>query len=411
MKNKQLIDHLFRHQFGKMVAILTRIFGLKNLETVEDAVQDTFVLAMLKWRDQIPKNPEAWLTKAAKNRAIDLLRKIKAEGNRFEKIEHGLSVTTLDELFLDYQIADSQLRMIFTACHPDLHAKDQIAFALKTVAGFSTKEIASALLLKEDTVKKRLSRARKSIQEKHIAFDFPDKKDVPSRLERVYEVLYLIFNEGFHSNHQKVLIRQDLCGEALRLTKLVLSKPELRTGSGYALFALMCFHAARLESKMSENGKPIDLKHQDRSKYHFPLIKLGNEAMNKAMQYGDTSTYHIEAAIAVEHLKAKSFAATNWEKILKLYKQLYEINGDEMTKLNIIIVLLQLQQNVRAKVLLDNINPTILEQRVYLFWGVKAEYYINIGQKEKAIDALNRAIEKTSNQVEKDYLSQKKETL
>ena len=153
MTHQKIVDHLFRHQYGKMVSILTRIFGLSNIEIIEDAVQDTFTKAILKWRNQVPPNPEAWLTKAARNRAIDLLRQIKAEQTRFTKINSGASAIYLNDLFLDHEIEDSQLRMIFVACHPQLDSKEQIAFALKTISGFSTMEIAAALLTKEETIK------------------------------------------------------------------------------------------------------------------------------------------------------------------------------------------------------------------------------------------------------------------
>ncbi len=196
MGTQNKLDHLFRHQYGKMVSILTRIFGLANLEIIEDAVQDTFIKAMVAWRNGMPENPEAWLTKAAKNRTIDLFRKLSADKKRLPKITSGPSAIALNDLFLDTEIEDSQLRMIFTACHPILNPKDQLSFALKTVSGFSAKEIASALLLKEETVKKRLMRARKSIAEQNVSFQIPQGKDLPERLSRVLEVLYLIFNEG-----------------------------------------------------------------------------------------------------------------------------------------------------------------------------------------------------------------------
>ncbi|MEM7370899.1 MAG: sigma-70 family RNA polymerase sigma factor [Bacteroidota bacterium] len=406
-----MIDHLFRHQYGKMISVLIRIFGLSHLETIEDAVQDTFALAMVKWRDQVPDKPEAWLMKAAKNRAIDLLRKIKADHNRLQKLDSGPSVMTLDNLFLEHEIEDSQLRMIFTACHPGLHPKDQITFALRTIAGFSTKEIASALLLKNETIKKRLARARKAIREKGILFRLPHASELRTRLERVHEVLYLIFNEGFHSNHKELLIRKDLCGEAIRLTQMVLKKKELRTGSGYALFGLMCFHASRLESKVSETFESISLKHQDRSKWFRPLIQLGHDSMNKSMEYSDHSVYHIEAAIAVQHLRARSFETTDWEKILKLYNQLYTFQKDPLILLNIAIVLIQLEQNDQALALLDQINPADLEQRAYLYYGVKSEYYQNIGHIQQAISYLDQALENVSNSVEKQYILKKRTLL
>lgn len=411
MTDAKLIDHLFRHQYGKMVAVLTRIFGLHHLETIEDAIQDTFVNASIKWRTGLPDRPEAWLTTAAKNRAIDLLRKLQAENSRLRQMGAGPAAMMLDDMFLDHQIEDSQLRMIFTACHPLLDPRDQIAFALKTVAGFSTREIAAALLLKVETVKKRLSRARKAIQKNDIQFELPDKVALLERLARVHEVLYLIFNEGFHSTQQQLLIRKELCGEAIRLTKLVLKKENLRNGAGYALFALMCFHAARLESRMSTNLETIDLRNQDRSQWYKPLISLGHQALGMARSYDDQSVFHLEAAIAVEHLRATSFEATNWQQILQHYQKLYDWTQDKLTLLNIAIVLIQMKENDQARQLLDDINPADLEQRAYLYYGVEAEYYKNTGQAPKAIKALDVALQKVTNEAERAYLLKKKNKL
>lgn len=394
-----------------MVSILTRIFGLSHLETIEDAVQDTFVLAIRKWRTHIPDNPEAWLTQAAKHRAIDLLRKIKAENNRISKLANGPSVMTINDLFLDHEIEDSQLRMIFTACHPVLHVKDQIAFALKTIAGFSTKEIASALLLKEETIKKRLSRARRSIQKNQLSFDLPHKDRIPERLSRVLEVLYLIFNEGFHSNRKEMLIRKDLCGEAMRLCQMVLKKEAFRTGASYSLFGLMCFHSSRLESRISEANEIISIQHQDRSQWHQPLITLGNTVMTKAATYQDVSSYHFEAAIAVEHLKSPSFSQTNWTAILDLYKELYAYHPTPLTLMNMVVVLLQLGEYQRAYSLLKELSPSDFEQRAYLYFGTKADYYTKIGDINQALAFLDQAIDSVNNESEREYLIKKKQNL
>ena len=410
MKNEALIDHLFRHQFGKMVSILTRIFGLSNLETIEDAVQDTFVKAMLAWRDNMPDNPEAWLTHAAKNRVIDLFRKINAEKNRIPNMEHGPSAIALDELFLENEIDDSQLRMIFAACHPSLNPKDQIAFSLKTISGFSQKEIASALLLKEETIKKRLIRARKTIQSGDISFEIPQGKALPQRLENVQDVLYLIFNEGFHSNKKDKLIRKELCGEAIRLCQMLIKNKLTNNSSTQALFALMCFHSARLESKVNADNELIDLKSQDRSKWYFPLIVIGNQAMNEAVKDGIYSIYHYEAAIAAEHLQAKIFEATNWKKILTWYEKLYEIQPAPITLLNMTVVQLQLENWIAAKSLLQKVNPNELEQRAYLYYGTFAELYHQTGNQEKANKNMDTALELVKNESERNFLLKKKES-
>lgn len=408
MKEQKLLDHLFRHQYGKMVSILTRIFGLEHLETIEDAVQDTFIQAMVTWRNQLPENPEAWLTKAAKNRTIDLFRKLNADKKRIPKIESGPAAIALNELFLDNEIADSQLRMIFTACHPSLNPSEQIAFALKTVSGFSAKEIASALLIKEETIKKRLSRARKTIASQQIAFQIPQGNDLPERLSRVLEILYLIFNEGFHSNKKEILIRKDLCGEAIRLTKMLLKNPYTRQPSTYALFALMCFHSARLDSKVNEKNEIIDLKNQDRKKWYFPLIQLGNNAMNKAVETEVYTSYHYEVAIAVEHLKAKNFAATDWNKILNWYKKLHELQPSSFNLLNLAMVQLQRADYQAALQLLQQINPKDLEQRAYLYYGSYSEYFVLIGKTKKALAHIDTALQLVRNEAERQFLLKKK---
>jgi len=196
----QLMDHLFRHHYGKMVSVLTRIFGLSHLETIEDAVQDTFIQASTSWRKQKPDNPEAWLTKAAKNRVLDLFRQIKSSKERESLVQSSSEAMGLAELFLDAEIEDSQLRMIFTACHPK------------------------------------------------------------------------IFNEGFHSGKQTILVRKELCGEAMRLCQIILKNKTIRTGKAYALFSLMCFHAARLDSKLDVANEIVDLK--NRMKNCMRLIPL-----------------------------------------------------------------------------------------------------------------------------------------
>ncbi|WP_424004090.1 RNA polymerase sigma factor [Maribacter sp. IgM3_T14_3] len=407
----KVVDHLFRHHYGKMVAILTRFFGLSYIETIEDAVQDTFIKATSKWRTKIPDNPEAWLNKVAKNRTIDILRSIQAEKNRNFKITTGASSLQIDELFLDHEVADSQLRMIFVACHPSLHPNEQIAFALKTISGFSTKEIAAALLTKEETIVKRLTRAKKSIRENNIQFKYPAPEAIPERTVRVMEVIYLTFNEGFHSTNTDKLVKEDLCGEAIRLCQLLLKKERFRSGSLYALFALLCFHMSRLESKISIDNQIVDLQNQDRTKWYFPLIKMGNSAMNKALEYDDTSIYHYEAAIASEHLNAKTFEDTNWENISNWYEQLYMLESNMFTLLNHATVCIQLSDYEKTLHLLNSIDVSDLGQRAYLYYGCYAELYTKKGEKELAISYLDKALLGTSNMLEKEFLTIKREGL
>lgn len=402
------MDHLFRHHYGKMVSVLVRIFGVSHLETIEDAVQDTFIKALSAWRSSKPENPEAWLTTAAKNRVLDIFRKLKAEKQRFPQLEQGNASIPINELFLDTEIADSQLRMIFTACHPELQKQDRLAFSLKAISGFTTREIASALLTKDDTIKKRLGRARKTISESQISFEIPSGKQLPKRLESVHEVIYLIFNEGFHSNRSDILIRKELCGEAMRLCKMLLSNEGVRNDDSYALFALMCFHAARIDSKVNKAGEIVDLSRQDRSLWYFPLIQLGNEAMNKAVANSCFSKYHYEASIACEHLRAPTYESTDWSRILNWYLKLYELNPGHLTGLNVAFSYLKQEKLEEAAEWLTKIEPAALEQRSYLYYGTMAELYRMRGESTKALNCLDLALSTVSNEKERSYLEKKK---
>ena len=406
MSQDKIIDHLFRHQYGKMVSILTRIFGFSNLEIIEDAVQDTFLQATQTWKTKFPKNPEAWLTQAAKNRTIDLFRKIKADNLRIQSLDSGPIAIEINNLFLDNEIGDSQLRMIFACCHPSLQSKDQIVFSLKTISGFNQREIAAALLTKEDSIKKRLQRARKTIIENNIELEIPEGKELKNRLFSVLQVIYLIFNEGFHSNGKGMIIRKDLCGEALRLCKILLNKESLRESEVYSLFALMCFHSARLETK-SSNDEVIELKHQKRKEWYKPLIKFGNSAFQKAITLGENSSYFFEAAIAREHVNSNSYEDTNWEIILYFYTELYELHPSDFILLNQVIVLLQLKNNKEVCLKLKEIDPKKLEQKTHLFHAVYTEYYLAINDLKNAKISKQKTLDTIHNEKERNHFLKK----
>src|SRR5258708_24644621 len=227
---QQLVDHLFRHEAGKMIAVLTRIFGIHNLELVEDTVQETFLKALQAWKyHQLPDNPSGWLMQVARNKTIDLIRrqqKLSEISEELGAILQSDAEYTIGQFFLDTEIADSQLRMIFTCCHPSLNPEDQVALTLKTVSGFGVQEIARALLSSETAIQKRLYRAREFIRQESIRFEIPAGQALIDRLETVYTVLYLLFNEGYNSLKADELIRHDLCAEAIRRRKLLTEHKE-----------------------------------------------------------------------------------------------------------------------------------------------------------------------------------------
>ncbi|MGI9547773.1 MAG: RNA polymerase sigma factor [Flavobacteriaceae bacterium] len=407
----KVIDHLFRYHSGKMVSVLTRIFGLQHLDMIEDAVQDTFVKASISWRQQLPHNPEAWLMQASKNRLLDIFRKIQTEKKHRPLLRQGADAIAINELFLDTEIDDAQLRMIFTACHPKLDPRDRISFALKTVSGFSTREIASALLMKEQSVNKRLHRARQTVRTSGMEFKIPSGNELPDRLESVLEVLYLIFNEGFHSNQQGMLVRKELCIEAMRLCQLVLKNNHTRNSNAYALMALMAFHAARIDTKTNTESALLDLRNQDRSQWHLPYIEMGNTMMYKAVQEEVFSAYHYEAAIAAEHIKAKKFEHTDWRKILKYYQCLYDQHPVPSYVLTMAVVCMQMEEYEASIDYLNLINAKDLNQRAYLYHGAMSDYFRAIDDPSQALVHIDKALDTVNNNLEKDYLKNKKSEL
>lgn len=393
-----------------MVAVLSRIFGPAHLELIEDAIQDTFINATVRWRNEIPENPEAWLTKAAKNRAIDLIRQINALQDRHEKTIHGSATIELGEYFLDHEVQDSQLRMIFLACHPHFSKEEQIAFALKSISGFSLREISAALLQKEETIKKRLARAKKKIRKEGIRLEYPRPDEIQSRLSGVLHIIYLIFNEGFHSTKKEALLDRELCGEALRLCRNLLAKPNFRSGSLYALFALLCYHSARIDAKTIE-GKVIDLEAQDRSTWYQPLIHLGHQSLQKTAEYPDQSVYHLEADIAKEHVIADHFEKTNWANILKLYQEMYRMAPSDTILLSMASVFIYLGELNTAAQTLRRIDSEALNKRKYLYHGTWAKIHEKQKAFDKALSEINLSIGLCSNELEKNYLIRKRERL
>ena len=409
---RKLVDHLFRHEAGKMIAILTRFFGLEHLELAEDVVQEAFLRAVQVWAYQeIPKNPAGWLMQVAKNKAIDILRK-----NNLEQRHHRNLHTTdqinlqegIDDFFLENEIADSQLQMIFACCHPALDYDDQLALTLNTVSGFGAAEIARALLTKESAIQKRLYRAKQFIRENQIQLEIPVGKALVERLDRVYTVIYLLFNEGYNSVKATELIRKDLCAEAMRLCKLLSEHPCGNRPMTYALLSLMCFHASRFDSRINENNEIILMQEQDRSKWDKDLIALGYHFLSEAAEGEALSIYHIESAIAAEHCLSNSFKETNWNRILQLYDLLLEQKRSDLVLLNRSVVLAQtgsLQEAIQDILHIKGIDKLLETQ--YMYSAVLGDLFLQAGMLDKARDFLGKAYTLTHSQAEKKLIAAK----
>jgi RNA polymerase sigma-70 factor (ECF subfamily) len=412
----QLTDHLFRHQSGKMIAVLTRIFGMHNLEMIEDVVQESFLRAMQTWTfNQLPDNPAGWLMQVARNRAIDIIRRQQHFQQYSQELASELqreTEHTVQHFFGEAEIADSQLQMIFACCHPALKEEDQVALTLKTVSGFGVTEIAHALLTNEAVIQKRLYRAKQFLKDNQIQLDIPAGHELTGRLDIVYTVLYLLFNEGYNSGNADELIRRDLCAEAMRLCFLLTQHKTGKQPTSFALLALMCFQASRFESRIDENNSIILLQHQDRSTWNKALIQKGYEFLTMSSQGPALTVYHLESAIAAEHALTASFAATNWQRMLQLYDMLLEQKRTAPVILNRAVVLAQLNQTNAAIHEIWNINNIDhLINTQYMFSAVLGELYMQLGDDHNAGKFLQQAFSLTTSLAEKKLITTKLETL
>lgn len=410
----KLVGHLFRQEAGKMAAVLTRLLGFENLEQAEDIVQDTLIKALSVWKIKgIPENPSAWLHTVAKRRAIDLLRQSKlhqqihTEIAQAMKSEYTLS-PAVNKMFMANEIEDSQLRMIFACCHPAIPYESQIALTLKTLCGLSISEIARSFLTTEETITKRLYRAREKIRSENIALEVPMPAMFPARLEAVLHTLYLLFNEGYHSSHPDLLIRQDLSEEAMRLCLLLTRNAVTNLPQTNALLALMCLQASRDAARLSKEGNIILLPYQDRSLWNKQLIEKGLCFLNIASVDGIVSEYHIEAAIAALHATAESFTQTNWQEIYGLYEALSEIKSGPIIEMNKAIALGYSSSHREG---LDALLKIKGLDESHFYYTALGDFYLAVNDRTNSAEAYDKALSLASSKFEKELLLKKKSQL
>ncbi len=323
-----------------MVSVLSRILGFRNIEIAEEIVQDTLLTALQVWGFRgVPPNPAGWLMVAARNRAIDHIRrersKLKvAEDLRLKLRSEWTLSSTVDQEFDESRIKDHLLRMIFTCCDPRLHLEDQVALTLKFPGGFSIPEIGAALLCGEETVRKRLYRARQLLRGDKEALQMPVDSQLGARLDAALQVVYLVFSEGYKSAEGESLIRAELCEEAIRLASLLAEHPPCAQPKTFALLALMCFQAARLSARTFEDGSICQLEQQDRSSWDSDLIARGFHFLDLCAAGTELTRYHVEAAIASCHCGAASFEETDWRLIVTLYGRLLAIYDTPVVRMN-----------------------------------------------------------------------------
>lgn len=335
MSETELIPHLFKSEYSKIVAVLCSLLGTEQIQVAEDIAQDTFLAAAQTWgMNGTPANPTAWLYKVAKNKTFDHHRRNKIFSSKVKPaIAQSHHDTESPEPDLSTEnITDSQLRMMFVICHPAIAAGSQVALALKILCGFGTREIAAALLIPEDTIQKRIYRAKEKLRTEKISMLLPPAPKMDARLDQVLIILYLLFNEGYYSSASET-IRKDLCFDAMRLCHMLISNAATATGSSYGLLSLMCFHASRFDARISGDGQPVLYDDQDRALWDEELIDKGNEFLIEAMKADYIGKYQLEASIAYWH-SSKIPHPDKWENILLLYDQLIKIDRSPMVALN-----------------------------------------------------------------------------
>jgi RNA polymerase sigma-70 factor (ECF subfamily) len=411
---RTLVDHLFRHEAGRMVAILTRLFGIHNLELAEDILQDTLHQALKDWSlGGIPDNPAGWLMVVAKRKAINMVKRERFQRPFAADLDALLksewtACYTMDQIFLEHEIKDSQLRMIFTCCHPALPMEAQIALTLRTLCGFNIYEIAAALLTSESNVNKRLYRAKEKIRNASVDFSVPAGRELFDRLDTVLLVIYLLFNEGYHATGDNLAIRKDLCLEAIRLAMLLTERSVINEyPQVYALLALMCFHSARFDARIDSNDCLVILEEQDRNLWNKELITQGCQFLFRSATGATATAYHLEAAIAAEHCLAASFQETNWTKIHGYYTALERLKPSSVIKLNLAIIAGKKDGPRAAIAALHALEQIKTLENYYLLYASLGEFYAQAGQKTEAITYFEQAREMTKSPAKREVLERK----
>jgi RNA polymerase sigma-70 factor (ECF subfamily) len=404
---------LFRHESGRMVSALVRVFGVHNLALAEDAVQDALCRALEVWKFQgVPDKPGAWLMEAARRRAIDVLRKERTrrtfapDVTRLLETEWTLS-STVQELFSEHEIRDDQLRMMFSCCHPQVAHEGQIALVLNLLCGFGVREIAAAFLTGEAAMEKRLQRAKKTLAESEHLYEVAGEEKIRARIDAVHAALYLLFNEGYHGSHPEHAVRVELCDEAIRLAELLAVHPAAGTPESMALAALMHLHAARLPARVDDNGEMLALDDQDRSKWDRAHIARGVELLEASAAGNALSELHVEAAIAAAHAHAPSVDETRWDAIVDLYDVLYRMKPTPIVALNRAIAV---GRRDGAEAGLDALRSIEGRERLheYPFYAAAiGELELRAGHRDAARASFEQAAAKARTSAERKFLERK----
>lgn len=412
----RVVEQTFRAEHGKVIGALVSHLG--DLELAEDVLQDAMLTALETWeRDGIPHNPAAWMTTVARNRAIDRLRRAKKfEAQDFESLEHAEFEPPDAVAFEDSYIPDERLKLIFTCCHPALALDAQLALTLRTLGGLTTPEIARAFLVPVPTMNQRMTRAKTKIKQAGIPFEIPRADRIPERLDAVLHVLYLIFNEGYSATQGDDLIRQELCAEAIRLIRVLVSlleqEPTLRPNAeALGLFALMLLHDARRNARTDANGEIVLLEDQDRSLWDKREIEEGVALLDRAIGLASPGPYQIQAAISALHAQAPTFADTDWAQIAALYGELAFLQETPVINLNLAVALGMARTPHIGLMTMEHLHLGDTLKDYHLYHAARADLLRRAGEIEQARESYKRALNLAQTRAERAFLERRLEDL
>ena len=396
------IEDVFRREYGRAVAVLTRAFG--DIDLAEEAVQDAFAAAVARWPSAgLPASPAGWIITTARNRAIDSYRR---ESSRDERHAVASSLSAPDGDGEEDDVGDDRLRLIFTCCHPAIAPASQVALTLRLLGGLNTTEIARAFLVPEATMAQRLVRAKGKIRDARIPYRVPDASEFPKRLRAVLAVVYLVFNEGHTASAGDRPVREDLCAEAIRLGRL-LAELMPREPEAIGLLALMLLIESRREARLSATGDFVLLADQDRSRWNRTLIAEGRALVRQCLRWNQPGPYQIQAAINAVHSDAADAAGTDWPQILQLYDHLLRLTPTPVVALNRAVAVAEVLGAEPALAVVDGLAL----DHYYLFHAIRADLLRRLGQKVEAIVEYEKAAALTGNAAERELLRRRIEAL